>query len=57
MKMDSAGAQVLSERLAAEHPDRIERERADDRFALRCSNAYEELLAIQRRNRESQDEA
>lgn len=53
--MDSAGAQVLAERLAAGHPDRIERERADDRFALRCRNAYEELLALQQRNRDEQD--
>lgn len=55
--MDSAGAQALAERIADGNANRIERERADDRYSFRCRNAYEELLAIQRRNREEDPSA
>lgn len=50
--MDSAGAQSLVERLRAQHPNRIEFERAEDAAALRMAESYDALLAIQRRNRE-----
>jgi hypothetical protein len=55
--MDSYGAQALAARLRAQHPDRIDFERAEDAAALRIRTSYEQLLAIQERNRAEDDGA
>jgi hypothetical protein len=54
--MDSSGAQALADRFAESHPDRIEREREEDAYAVHCLEAHNALLAIQDRIRAERDE-